>query len=36
MSSSPSDSPSLLHGRVLAFAAILLAAVNLRLSLIHI
>ncbi len=30
MSSSPSDSPSLLHGRVLAFAAILLAAVNLR------
>lgn len=30
MSSSTSDSPSLLHGRVLAFAAILLAAVNLR------
>ncbi len=30
MSSSPSDSPSLLHGRVLAFAAILLAAINLR------
>ena len=26
----PSDSPSLLHGRVLAFAAILLAAINLR------
>ncbi|HCT27993.1 MAG TPA: MFS transporter, partial [Stenotrophomonas sp.] len=30
MSSSTSDSPSLLHGRVLAFAAILLAAINLR------
>ena len=30
MSSSSSESPSLLHGRVLAFAAILLAAVNLR------
>jgi CP family cyanate transporter-like MFS transporter len=30
MSSSSSESPSLLHGRALAFAAILLAAVNLR------